>query len=211
MTTVEEPFEQFPDRYDEWYERHPAAYRSELDAVRQLLPEPGPVLEVGVGTARFAAPLGVRFGLDPARAMARRARQRGVLVVSGIGEQLPFREGSFETVLIALTLCFFEQPKQALSEARRVLRPEGSLVLAFLDPTSPPAEKYRSRSGGPFYEGAEFRNPSEVGRLLAETGFRVVRTVQTLTRLPEEMDDTEPPRPGSGRGLFVAVDARPLR
>ena len=53
------PFEAHQERYDSWFERHAAAYYSELLAVRALLPWEGRGLEVGVGTGRFAAPLGV--------------------------------------------------------------------------------------------------------------------------------------------------------
>jgi phosphoglycolate phosphatase-like HAD superfamily hydrolase len=52
------PFETHSEPYDEWYERYQAAYLSELLAVRALLPWKGQGLEVGVGTGRFAAPLG---------------------------------------------------------------------------------------------------------------------------------------------------------
>ncbi len=75
------PFETHSEPYDEWYERHQAAYLSELLAVRALLPWKGQGLEVGVGTGRFAAPLGVKTGVDPARSMLDRAEERGVEVV----------------------------------------------------------------------------------------------------------------------------------
>lgn len=203
----EEPFEQLPDEYDAWYDRHQAAYRSELAAIRPLLGSPGRALEVGVGTARFAAPLGIRFGIDPAEAMARRARDRGVRVARAVGERLPFPDRCFDAVLIALTLCFFTSPEEALAETARVLRTDGRLVLAFLDPSSPSGRRYRERSRGPFYEGAEFRKPGAVERLLADAGFRARQAVQTITRLPDELDAPEEPRAGTGSGLFVVVEA----
>lgn len=69
-------FEAHSGRYDEWFVRHEAVYQSELLAVRALLPCTGLGLEVGVGTGRFAAPLGIQIGLDPAAAMLARARKR---------------------------------------------------------------------------------------------------------------------------------------
>ena len=58
-------FDAYHGRYDNWYDRHGAAYGSELLAVRSLLPWQGVGLEIGIGTGRFAAPLGVRFDIDP--------------------------------------------------------------------------------------------------------------------------------------------------
>lgn len=57
-----EPFILHHRRYDDWFERHRAAYLSELLAVRALLPWEGRGLEVGVGTGRFAGPWG--FSLE---------------------------------------------------------------------------------------------------------------------------------------------------
>ncbi len=51
-------------RYAAWFSHHLAAYHSELLAVRALLPCQGLGLEIGVRTGRFAAPLGVKFGVD---------------------------------------------------------------------------------------------------------------------------------------------------
>ncbi|MFW6193708.1 MAG: class I SAM-dependent methyltransferase [Gemmatimonadota bacterium] len=204
----EDPFELFADDYDAWYDRHAHAYRSELRAIRRVIGSSGRALEVGVGTGRFAGPLGLRFGLDPAFAMLRRARERGLSVVGGVGERLPFRARSFDRVLIALTLCYFDAPDAALHEARRVLRPAGRLVIGFLDPTSPPGRRYRKGRRGRFYEEAEFRGPAEVEQLLDAAGFRPARWAQTLFRRPEELGAPERPRPGSGSGIFVVVEAR---
>jgi len=50
------PFEACAPRYEAWLERHQAAYLSELLALRAFLPWSGQGLEIGVGSARFAAP-----------------------------------------------------------------------------------------------------------------------------------------------------------
>jgi hypothetical protein len=51
-----EPFEAHAERYEAWFERHPAAYASELLALRPFVPLSGRGLEIGVGSGRFAAP-----------------------------------------------------------------------------------------------------------------------------------------------------------
>ena len=75
------PFEAHHRRYDDWFVRHAAAYQSELLAVRALLPWRGLGLAIGVGTGRFAAPLGVQIGIDPAREVLDYATNRGILAV----------------------------------------------------------------------------------------------------------------------------------
>lgn len=205
-----DPFEHRADDHDAWYGRHRHAYRSELRAVRGVLGPFGRALEMGVGTGRFAAPLGIRFGVDPAEAMARKARERGITVVRVIGGRLPFRDVCFDRVLIALTQCFVRSPERALREARRVPVPEGRLVVAFLDPTSPPGRRYRNRSRGPFYEDVEFQAPDEVRRLLRSAGFRPVEWLQTLSRLPDELagGSTRPANP-AGRAAFRGTTVLP--
>ncbi|MGY6276416.1 hypothetical protein [Methylomonas sp. MgM2] len=49
-------------RHEAWFEKHRAAYISELLAVRPFVPWQGNGLEIGVGSGRFAGPLGVRSG-----------------------------------------------------------------------------------------------------------------------------------------------------
>ena len=63
-----ESFEKNVDRYEAWFEHHRLAYESELEAIRMLLPQSGEGLEVGVGTGRFAAPLGIGVGVEPSQA-----------------------------------------------------------------------------------------------------------------------------------------------
>ncbi len=47
---------------------------AELAAVESLWPATGQGLEIGVGTGRFAVPLGIKIGVEPARAMAEIAK-----------------------------------------------------------------------------------------------------------------------------------------
>ena len=65
-------------KYDLWYERNKFAYLSELEAVKKVLPKRGEGLEIGVGTGRFAAPLGITAGVDPSKNMIKIAKKRGI-------------------------------------------------------------------------------------------------------------------------------------
>ena len=59
------PFQKYAARYERWFEKNHWVYEAELKAVRSLLPEGQYGMEIGVGTGKFAAPLGVKIGVDP--------------------------------------------------------------------------------------------------------------------------------------------------
>jgi ubiquinone/menaquinone biosynthesis C-methylase UbiE len=108
---------------------------------RQLLQDVrGNVLEVGAGTGadlpRFPRVTGLHIVLiDPSAAMLARARRRAQRLGLAVefhqasGEALPLADESFDAVVFTLSLCTIPDPDKALAEARRVLRPEGSLLL----------------------------------------------------------------------------------
>lgn len=81
-----ELFDMLADRYDSWYARHEALYKSELEAAALLGCSGG--VEIGVGTGRFAAPLGLEAGLDPSIGMLSKA-PRELDLVAGVGEKAP--------------------------------------------------------------------------------------------------------------------------
>lgn len=188
-------FEGRASRVDAWYDDHPVVVASELEAIRALDPG-GRGLEVGVGTAVFADALDVDVGLDPSPDMLARARGRGVEAVRGVGEALPFPDASFGRVLLLATLCFLDDPPAALAEARRVLDPDGSLLVADIPRDSRWGRRYarRAREGDPLYEGVRLRTVGEVEALLEEAGFRVREAVGTLQAGPGEGgEEGEPP------------------
>ncbi len=204
-----EPCEAHAERYEAWFERHDAAYISELLALRPFVPLTGRGLEIGVGSGRFAAPLGVQVGIDPSPAMLDRARARGIEVFEGIAEALPFADDSFDHALVVTTLCFVDSPEAMLAEARRVLRPGGILVIGFIDRDSALGRHYeRHREASVFYRDATFHSANDVDRLVTDAGFSVLSWAQTLSRSLEQTEDIEPVRPGRGEAAFVVVQAR---
>jgi SAM-dependent methyltransferase len=204
-----EPFLAHHRRYDDWFVRHQAAYLSELLAVRSLLPYQGNGLEIGVGTGRFAAPLGVTFGIDPAIPTLIYARERGVRVASGIAEALPFADAQFGYALLVTTICFVSNIETTLTEARRVLRPSGCLVIGFIDRESVLGREYlEHQAENVFYRKATFYSAAEVDALLERTGFKERTWLQTLSKPLAQIKCIEPVKVGTGQGAFVVVRGR---
>ena len=204
-----ESFEKNVDRYEAWFDRNRAAYESELEALRALHPERGEGLEVGVGTGRFAAPLGVRVGIDPAKAMGKIAMERGIEVRYGVGENLPCEDSSFDFVLLVTTICFLDDVPAAFEEAYRVLKSGGCILVGFIDRESSLGKVYEQRKqDNEFYQDATFLSVSEVVRHLKQAGFRGLVFRQTIFQNPTEMKQADPVRSGHGEGSFVVVRAK---
>ena len=94
----------------------------------------GRTLDLGSGTGRNLPllPASARaIAVDPhLDALVRgRTRAPGVPLVVARAEALPFRAGTFDTVVSGLVLCSVDDPDAALAEVRRVLRPGGVLRL----------------------------------------------------------------------------------
>ena len=200
------PFETHHQRYDEWFVRHAAAYHSELLAVRAQFPWAGFGLSIGVGTGRFAAPMGIQIGIDPAHEVLGYASKRGIATVQAVAEALPFAAHSFARALCVTTICFVDDAAAMLREAYRVLQPDGVLVIGFIDRTSGLGQHYLAHQAeNVFYRDATFFSAAEVEQLLKDTGFTAPRWVQTLSKTLDETREIEALRAGYGNGAFVVV------
>jgi ubiquinone/menaquinone biosynthesis C-methylase UbiE len=206
-------FEKNVDKYEAWFDRNQAAYQSELEALRSLLPKNGKGLEVGVGTGRFAGPLGVRVGVDPSPAMAKVAMERGIEVRLGVGENLPCKDSSFDFILLVTTICFLDDVPAALREAYRVLTAGGYILVGFINRESTLGKAYeKHKQDNEFYRQATFLSVDEVVPYLQQAGFRDFVFRQTIFQNPKEMKQPDLARAGYGEGSFVVVRAKkPLK
>jgi SAM-dependent methyltransferase len=203
-----DPFNTHHRRYDSWFTEHWVDYHSELLALRALLPWQGLGLEIGVGTGRFAAPLGVQVGIDPSMEMLIYAVERGISCVRGVAEALPFKDEVYDYGLIVTTICFVDSVEAMLSEVYRVLIPGGLLIIGFIDQASRLGQRYtEKKSENVFYREATFYSVSEVEELLTSAGFVDQAWGQTLSKPLNGNENIEPMSPGHGKGSFVVVKA----
>ncbi len=202
-------FEFSAGEYDAWFEKHRSCYESELRALKTLAGPHRRGLELGVGTGRFAEPLGIAVGIEPARAMASVAKKRGLQVIQAVAEALPFPQDSFDLVAIITALCFFQDPLEALSEATRVLTPSGWILIGMIDKDSPLGRLYEAnRFQNRFYRDARFYGVTDVLTWLKRLGYTDEKLCQTIFNSLSEITDPEPVRQGFGAGGFVVISAR---
>jgi SAM-dependent methyltransferase len=98
----------------------------------------GRTLDVACGVAKLANAIaghgGEGWGLEPSAEMlglSRWVHPNGrALLVRGVAETLPFRDGSFDRIICSGSLDHFVAPRDFMREAVRLLRPDGRLVIA---------------------------------------------------------------------------------
>jgi len=99
----------------------------------------GRVLEIGAGTGAnlplYGAAVESLTLTEPERPMLRRLERRArdhapsATVLRAPAEDLPFEDGTFDTVVSTLVLCGVSDQPRALRQVRRVLRPGGRLLF----------------------------------------------------------------------------------
>ena len=96
------------------------------------------ILDLGCGTGRFSEGLANRFrarvvGVDPSEKMleqARRKRQRNdVHYERGTAEAIPLRDGAIDMIFMSMSFHHFGDRDRAARECRRVLCPDGTVVV----------------------------------------------------------------------------------
>jgi len=164
-------FDLYYEDYEKWFEKHQEIYEEELKTIKSLLPE-GSGMEVGVGSGRFAAPLGIKFGIEPSKKMAEIARKRGLEVVETTAEKMNFNS-EFDFILMVTTICFVKDPLKTVQNCYRALKKGGYLLVAFVDLNSPLGRMYeKNKHKSKFYAPATFFSKEDIINLMKKTGFR---------------------------------------
>lgn len=109
------------------------ALPSEVLQYKKLIPKITQVLETGVSAGRFGVPFDIKIGIEPAKAMADIARQRGIEVYDAQAEKLPVADASFGLVLRMTAICFFPISGPNHQEAERILKSGGWLIIGMID------------------------------------------------------------------------------
>lgn len=195
MTSI---FDISTEKYDAWYDSEDGRplYESELLCLKPFIEyATSPILEIGVGTGRFAECFPEVIGIDPAFNALKFAQKRGVEVVQAIGERLPFMDETFGCIMLIVTLCFVQSPIDVLREGKRVLKRNGCIVIGLVPKDSPWGAFYeeKRRQGHPFYSSARFYSFEDIEGMLRNGGLKITRVRSTLFQRPEEPRRIENP------------------
>ena len=137
MTTTRSTYDRIAASYDlmtmpmEWF----GGKRRRKRVVKQAT---GQTLEVGVGTGvnlpEYGAGVDIT-GIELSEPMLRRARDRARLLgrdaelIQGDVQSLSFPDSSFDTVVATCVFCSVEDPVRGLEEVKRVVKPNGKVLL----------------------------------------------------------------------------------
>ena len=150
------------------------------DLIRLRCPQPGRVLDVGCSRGWF---LDVMKGWEchgneivTADAMAARERYGDRIVASSF-EEYPLREGYFDVIALQDVFDHFRDPMPALEKCRRMLRPDGLIVIKVHNISC----LYAKLTGPGFYAVIPpshlfYYDGRTLARALENSGFQVVES-----------------------------------
>lgn len=168
----------------------------------------GRVLEIGFGTGLnlpYYPAIDALIAVEPDPHMRTRAQRRidavapafPVELVAAGAEDLPLPTDDIDTVVIGLTLCTVTDPSRALAEVRRVLHPDGRLLLMEHVRSANPTVRWLQHAATPVW-----RNLAGGCHLDRTT----TRDIEAAGFVFERLW-----RSGDGRGSFIQGTARPAR
>ena len=178
-TEMAEIFDDWPERYDQWFEtpmgRLIREYESKL-ILEMLRPVQGEkILDVGCGTGIFTSDVltagadvvGVELSLPMLLWAQKNLKGHAFLTVQGDMRNLPFADNTFEKTISVTAIEFIQDARRAVSELFRVTKPKGPIVVATLNSLSPWATRRRARGrkGHALFKHAFFRSPEEIRTL----------------------------------------------
>jgi len=164
-------------RYDQWFQKPPGSVFARLErrALERCIPRCSPgdtLLDAGCGTGYWTALLAGRgfavTGIDISREMLAAARQKAIPHASFLLADMmdmPFPDESFDAAASITALEFADDPRHAVSEMVRCVKPGGAILIAVLNKSTPTARR-RRRKGSEIFKTAHLFSTKELYELL---------------------------------------------
>ncbi len=192
-------FDRIAERFDATRSYPEVTWGAVIDAISEVMDHKKRILEAGVGTGRFAAPLQARgfdvVGVDISPRMLEKAKQKGVgdLLLADLCA-LPFRDRKFEQTLSVHVLHLIKRWKCALSEIARVTR--GSFISIGFVKVESEAERIRDiydeackQAGFPLYHPGVHER--ELPELLRPDKEKLIATLERPVDVQKLIEDYE--------------------
>jgi ubiquinone/menaquinone biosynthesis C-methylase UbiE len=221
MTANDELFDQWSEKYDQWFTTPLGSLikRDEGELISDFLrPAPGEqILDAGCGTGVFTADIlssgskvvGLDLSLPMLRLAERKFTECPFHAMLGNMISLPFKDCSFDKVVSITALEFIPDAKRTVDELFRVAKKGGIIVVATLNRLSPWAVHRieEGKRGHAIFTKAIFRSPDELRSLTEVKGIVTTAIHFQKGDCPNKAMEIE--RQGCvngwGQGAFVAV------
>ncbi len=135
------------------------------------------VLDVGGGTGRVAQHVAAMGGrvivVDPAPVMLSETRQKGLVGIRALAEQLPFAANSIDRILVVDAFHHFAMQELAARDLVRVLKPGGRLVIEEPDLRRLPTKLIAIAEKMAFMQ-THFYAPDDLAQLIETQGARLM-------------------------------------
>lgn len=192
----------YTKKYDEWFDTPFGAYADRLEKsliLRYLGDVRGKrILDLGCGTGNYAIELarrgaivtGIDASMDMLETAGEKAKSKGLLItfLAGKAEDMPFKADSFD-VLVSVTACeFFGNMQMAAGEMKRVLRPDGTIVIGTINKLS--LYGVEKKVSPVFKIESSYKNARFISIYGLKRHFRVIRWKTTIFALPWIPDST---------------------
>jgi len=119
---IEEEFGRMANLRDHWW------LQGRINLIDRYIKKNEKVLEIGCGIGQNIGGMN-GIGLEPDENAVKHAKACGITVVRGVAEALPFKEKSFDAVLLMDVLEHMEDDTKPLKETSNVLSKGGTVIV----------------------------------------------------------------------------------
>ena len=151
-------------------------------AIRELRVQPGQrVLDLGVGTglSLLKYPKGAKVvGVDLSMGMLQKAHEKtrdhgGIELVQADAMHTPFADGSFDHVMISHVISVVSDPNRLLAEARRIVKPTGTIVVLNHFQSANPTVAFAERLLNPLFVKIGWRSDLTLNECVKGLGLHL--------------------------------------
>jgi len=199
------------ESYDIWY-KHPQGkqvFDAEKNAVNHMIPKQGIGVEIGAGTGVFAESLTTEertiLCLDPSVEMIKKAKERELPCILGVGDSIPLRK-LIDFGYMITVLEFLNEPIKLFKEVRENSKENHVFSILFINTESSWGDLYRDigAKGDPVFQHARFYSLEDVSMMLEEVGYRISDAKGTLNSDPMKQEvDVDLVEPSKQSGVII--------